>query len=1099
MKRKLNTETRRKGFQLRKATTGNMKTPADGASGGERSPPKRSALPRRLVLASLLALIAAYLVWRVVFTLNYQYLAFSIIFFLADCLTAFSTVGLIVSLWDVRVSPPAPAPAEGLTVDVLIPTYNESIDILRRTISSCVRLDYPHRTWVLDDGNRPAVRELAVALGASYLFREKNEHGKAGNLNNALQHTDGDFIAVFDADFIPRRDFLTKLLGYFQDPGIALAQAPQHYYNRNSFQHRRLGKTIWNEQSSFFDVIMQGKNSCNAVFWIGTNAVLRRRAVEEVGGFAVESVTEDMLTSIRIHARGWRSVYVNEPLAHGLAPVNIRQFLIQRLRWAKGASQIFFGHNPLFRKGLGMRQRLSYLFSVMHFFDGWARLVYYLLPSLYLLFGISPVARDPIVLWVIVGYILTNIVTLYAVTRRSISFFNDELYAMVRFLTYLIGNLTVFFRRRVKFSVTPKDQRAKNTTFLIFGPAAMFCLNVTALLSKGFLFLHGGFTSPLFLFALILCSYFALVALAALIVSFSRPRTDSFAVHDNGFLMIAAPDGGPERAEICPVKGWNEAIANVLSLVSRPRGGELIVNAGEGDDAIEGIRARIAKKAVHRLRGGFRLYEYELAFRGLPENDKLRLIDLVFQQGLMRQEWDTQRWSKLKFAPILVADGGEALSMAGQAGRGRFVVRHHRPVPAGSRLTVAFPARPGKRYDFKVRSCVRRHGGVVLIGSIGRKPRTVREVRLKLPASYRRTVDVVRLLPIVAVLAVSAFLLNFAYQVKGRLFRETGAIAPPASGVVAGHGNLQVLGGRLCDERGDPIRLRGLSSHGPQWFPFAPEATIGHAVDFFGLDVIRVAVYVEAFKNGRFWNGYVAQPDYMLGQLDMMVRDAINAGVYVIITWHIHSDPLDYYSEAVEFFSRTSARWGGYPNVLFEIANEPEGGIPWTRIRRYAAGVPGVAGGGIIDVIRRRDPDDRPNVVIVGTPTWSQRVDQVLDDPLSDYDNIMYSLHFYAAFHKQEVRNLAQKAVDAGLPIFVTEWGTSYHLSNGPMDLESSRQWLDWMDRYDLSWVNWSLSICDETTALLKPTASMAGPWTDADLTPSGRFVKGELQKTPSR
>jgi cellulose synthase (UDP-forming) len=229
-------------------------------------------------------------------------------------------------------------------------------------------MDYPHKTFLLDDGNRAEMKSLAEKLGVGYIAREKNTGAKAGNLNNAMQYTQGELIAIFDADFRPEKDFLNRLAGYFQDAKVAVVQTPQYYYNTDSFQHRRLsGDEIYSDQDAFMHLTLPARNNWNAAYWIGTNSLLRRNVIESIGGFPTDCVTEDILASMLIHGKGWKTIYINEPLAYGLAPANISEYFVQRLRWAKGAFQILRSHNPLFQRGLSLMQRLFYFSSVSHF------------------------------------------------------------------------------------------------------------------------------------------------------------------------------------------------------------------------------------------------------------------------------------------------------------------------------------------------------------------------------------------------------------------------------------------------------------------------------------------------------------------------------------------------------------------------------------------------------------------------------------------------------------------------------------------------------------------------------------------------------------
>ena len=260
--------------------------------------------PRRLLVVGFVVVSVWYLAWRVG-TLNPQAPIFSALVYGAE-LFGFGTALLhIFMCWRLteRIAPPPPI---GLSVDVFVPTYNESVELVRKTLLAARAMDYPHKTWLLDDGRRPEMEALARQLGCGYLARADNEHAKAGNLNHALAHSSGEFVVVFDADHAPRRDFLVKTLGYFDDEDVAFVQTPQDFYNLDSYQHRWRGKgrTVWTEQSLFFRVIQRGKDYWNAAFFCGSCAVVRRSALDEIGGFATGTVTEDLHTSLRLHARG---------------------------------------------------------------------------------------------------------------------------------------------------------------------------------------------------------------------------------------------------------------------------------------------------------------------------------------------------------------------------------------------------------------------------------------------------------------------------------------------------------------------------------------------------------------------------------------------------------------------------------------------------------------------------------------------------------------------------------------------------------------------------------------------------------------------------
>jgi cellulose synthase (UDP-forming) len=252
------------------------------------------------------------------------------------------------------------------TVDVFVCTYDEGVDVLAATLVGCDRISYPHTTWVLDDGHRDEVRDLAHRFGAEYLSRPTNEHAKAGNINSALSHTRGQLILALDADHVPQPDILDATVGYFDDPSVALVQTPHDFGNQDSFQHFATGR---HDQSMFFEVIMPGKDRHNGAFWCGSASVILRHALEGIGGIATETVAEDFHTTIRLHGQGWRTRYHDETLVQGLAPHDLASFLLQRDRWARGNLAVLRTlENPVVAPGLTAKQRISYLSSLLAYF-----------------------------------------------------------------------------------------------------------------------------------------------------------------------------------------------------------------------------------------------------------------------------------------------------------------------------------------------------------------------------------------------------------------------------------------------------------------------------------------------------------------------------------------------------------------------------------------------------------------------------------------------------------------------------------------------------------------------------------------------------------
>lgn len=281
------------------------------------------------------------------------------------------------------------------SVDVLIPSYNESLEVLEKTIVGALSLDYPNfRVWVLDDGRRPWLRDFCRDKGAGYITRPDNSHAKAGNINHALPLTDGEFVAIFDADFVPQRNFLMRTIGFFEDPKIGIVQVPHAFYNHDPMQtNLAVRKVLPDDQRFFFDAIMPSRDAWDAAFCCGSNSLTRRSALAEIGGaLPTDSITEDMLLTLALLRRGYVTRYLGEPLAYGLAPESIQAFFVQRQRWARGATQIMLLPNGPFGPGLRFVHRL--LFLPTHWLTQSTIAIFSLIvPLVFLWTGLAPLAN----------------------------------------------------------------------------------------------------------------------------------------------------------------------------------------------------------------------------------------------------------------------------------------------------------------------------------------------------------------------------------------------------------------------------------------------------------------------------------------------------------------------------------------------------------------------------------------------------------------------------------------------------------------------------------------------------------------------------------
>ncbi|MEP6992748.1 MAG: glycosyltransferase [bacterium] len=411
-----------------------------------------------------------WIAWRWTNTLNWQHPTFSLVLVIAETFGLLSMAFFIYTAWRLVHREPPPAPA-GLSVDVFITCYDEPLQLLRRTAIGARAIRYPHKTYLLDDGKRDEVKAMTEELGVGYIRREGNQHAKAGNLNHAFTVTSGELVLQLDADHVPLPNILDRLVGYFNDPRLAFVQSPQDFYNTDSFTHvvNDEGGQMWEENRLFFSLIQPGKDRINAAFFCGSCGVLRRSAFDEIGGFSTRTITEDMETSMMLHARGWKSFYHGETLAYGLAPASAAQYHVQRLRWGQGSMQMLRKMNPLFVKGLSWPQKLSYFSSVIVYLDGIQRLIFYLAPVLFFLFGILPVQVDNHALLIrLVPYMLLTIGSFELLSRGTGYILISERYNMTRFWTYILATSGYFAKKPLKFNVTPKG--AGDVPFKTYAP-----------------------------------------------------------------------------------------------------------------------------------------------------------------------------------------------------------------------------------------------------------------------------------------------------------------------------------------------------------------------------------------------------------------------------------------------------------------------------------------------------------------------------------------------------------------------------------------------------------------------------------------------------
>ena len=419
----------------------------------------------QVILALTLFLYARYLLWRGLYTLNTDDWTSLLVSWAVYTAEAYAFVQILLfayHAWSPLERQPVPLSRYPI-VDIFVTVVDEPLAILRRTLVGCVNQSYPkdrYRVYVLDDGQRDEIKTLAASLNCGYIRRADRQHAKAGNLNHAMHETSGEIIAIFDVDHVPTDSFLRDTVGFFQDEQVAFVQTPHHFYNPDVFQRNlQLEGVLKNEQALFYRVLQSGRDRHNSAFFAGSCGLFRRAVLTEIGGFRTETVTEDIHTSMVIHAKGYRSCYLNKVLAAGLMPETFESSMKQRIRWAMGHVQIFFRTNPFTMRGLTVSQRLGYFASIFYFLHGIPRVVCLVAPLFALLLGIIPVTADvPSLVNFFGSYYLATLVMLRTVSRGTRNAFWSDIYETAGSVALSWVTLKTAFRPRKKrpFFITPK-------------------------------------------------------------------------------------------------------------------------------------------------------------------------------------------------------------------------------------------------------------------------------------------------------------------------------------------------------------------------------------------------------------------------------------------------------------------------------------------------------------------------------------------------------------------------------------------------------------------------------------------------------------------
>ncbi len=434
--------------------------------------------PTLLMVVLSVIVSCRYLWWRYTATLNWNQpldLACGSILLVAETYSwVVLILGYIQTCWPLNRKP-KPLPRDislWPTVDLLIPTYNEDLSIVRGTVYAAMGLDWPAdklNIYILDDGKRESFRQFAAEVGVGYIARTDNRHAKAGNLNHALKLIDGELIAIFDCDHVPVRSFLQLTTGGFlSDPKLALVQTPHHFLSPDPFERNlNVFRQRPNEGELFYGLVQDGNDMWNAAFFCGSCAVLRRTAIDAIGGFAVETVTEDAHTALRLHRSGWNSAYIKIPQAAGLATESLSAHIGQRIRWARGMAQIFRTDNPLLGRGLTLFQRVCYANAMIHFLAGLPRLVFLTAPLAFLLLH-AYIIYAPAMM--ILLYVLPHMIHASLTNSRMQGAYRQtfwgEVYETV--LAWYIARPTtvaLFNPKKGKFNVTAKGGLMEDNQF----------------------------------------------------------------------------------------------------------------------------------------------------------------------------------------------------------------------------------------------------------------------------------------------------------------------------------------------------------------------------------------------------------------------------------------------------------------------------------------------------------------------------------------------------------------------------------------------------------------------------------------------------------
>src|ERR687886_169182 len=516
----------------------------------EHNPSKKTSeyLHLFLILLSLVTTLR-YLYYRTNYTLNFDdWLngTFCLLLFVAEIYAICTLVLAYFQTLKIKDRQPVDLslyPQEQWpNVDIYIPTYNEDVEIVRKTTLCALAIDYPadkKRVYVLDDGRaekykarREELRQMCEELGATMMTRDNNEHAKAGNINTAFKRTEGDLVLILDCDHMPVKHLLMHTVGFFFNPKVAFVQTPHWFYNPDPFERNLLtrGKIpVGNEL--FYKVLQKGNDFWNAAFFCGSAAVIRKEYALQIGGIATETVTEDCHTAFRLHSLGYKSVYYDKIMVAGLAPEKFSSYVGQQVRWARGMAQILRIENPLINPKLNLTiaQRICYFSATSHFFYGYPRLMYAIAPTLFLLFGINSVKGLGLeTLFYALPHIILSMQTNHIPYKHvRFSFWNEVFEFVMAFQAGYVTLMALINPKLGSFNVTDKGLSVTKRSFdweSVRGLLVVGLLVVISLLVVPFWLILRPEDSEAVLVNGMWCVFNLVLLMAALLVSFEQPQ-----------------------------------------------------------------------------------------------------------------------------------------------------------------------------------------------------------------------------------------------------------------------------------------------------------------------------------------------------------------------------------------------------------------------------------------------------------------------------------------------------------------------------------------------------------------------------------------------